>query len=470
MLKISYISLLFLWIQATALNAQTRISGEISSAKSKVITVNYWKDFVYRNDTIKLDRKDSFSTSYQFTIPMYIRIEEDNNVLTPFMLIYPGENLHIKLDKDSTLLTGSASAYNSFIVNLRKSVGLKRQLGQDSMLTYALDQSCAFFKTFRHENSKAIENLTIQNLIGQLKLYPLLMKYSSISDSLKIDTLKSIVKTNRLPETAGNEWLYLDEVNYNNETNKYDHEYLNWLNNFIRITRFHATAKNQFADTDAFLIEKDIIRSIFPASPLRTALLAFNLHFRIKNYTEYPYLLADVDKYITEFSQEIGSKEYMSAITRTYTESKSFLGNLAKGAKAPNFNLKDLTGKSVSIKDFKGKVVYLDIWASWCGPCLKEMPYIKVLKEKYKDQQLEIISISIDTKQEAWKKKISDLNLTGIQLIDDLGSTKSKIAKDYRIAGVPHFVLIDKNGKIASASAPLPSNTKLEEEINKLLK
>lgn len=98
------------------------------------------------------------------------------------------------------------------------------------------------------------------------------------------------------------------------------------------------------------------------------------------------------------------------------------------------------------------------------------MPHIATLKEKYKDKDLEIISISIDTKIVAWQKEIKDLQLTGVQLIDDTGSEKSKIAKDYYVSGVPHFVLIDKRGKIALTSAPRPSETSLlEKAIDGLL-
>lgn len=81
-----------------------------------------------------------------------------------------------------------------------------------------------------------------------------------------------------------------------------------------------------------------------------------------------------------------------------------------------------------------------------------------------------MITISIDTRVDAWRAKITAMKMGGIQLIDSNGSVNSKIAKDYKIYGVPHFVLIDKKGCIASASAPRPSlEAEVEKQINALL-
>lgn len=98
------------------------------------------------------------------------------------------------------------------------------------------------------------------------------------------------------------------------------------------------------------------------------------------------------------------------------------------------------------------------------------MPYLQKLREKYALKDVAFVAISIDTDTNKWLKKIKDLKLAGIQLIDKFGSQNSKIATDYKVHGVPHYVLIDKNGKIASAFAPIPSSgSEIESELNKLL-
>src|SRR5690606_21392400 len=115
--------------------------------------------------------------------------------------------------------------------------------------------------------------------------------------------------------------------------------------------------------------------------------------------------------------------------------------------------------------------VYIDIWATWCGPCLKEIPAIKKLKSDYKGKNLEIISISIDEEKdfEKWKKMIAEKQLKGIQLFADK-DWNSEFIKAYGIDAIPRFLLIDTDGKIINSDAPRPSSPSLKELINKYLK
>ena len=180
--------------------------------------------------------------------------------------------------------------------------------------------------------------------------------------------------------------------------------------------------------------------------------------------------LAGAGDFITDFRKENFNTGLLPVIKKLYSSQLASIGSLSKSAVAPAFKLPDTKGKPVRLSDFKGKVVYLDIWATWCGPCLKEIPYMERLKEKFRDKNVEMITISIDTKVDAWLAKVAAMKMEGIQLIDNDGSTNSKIAKDYKIHGVPHFVLIDKKGRIASAFAPRPSEeVEVEKQINELL-
>ncbi|MFB3388114.1 TlpA family protein disulfide reductase [Flavobacterium sp. LAR06] len=117
------------------------------------------------------------------------------------------------------------------------------------------------------------------------------------------------------------------------------------------------------------------------------------------------------------------------------------------GSIAPKFTLIDMNGKTVSLDDFKGKYVLIDFWASWCGPCREELPYIKELYKKYHNQGFEIISVAKDDKTESWKKAIVNEN---IESWNHLFATKdnSTIITDYFVNGIPHKLLIDKNGLI----------------------
>ena len=115
------------------------------------------------------------------------------------------------------------------------------------------------------------------------------------------------------------------------------------------------------------------------------------------------------------------------------------------GSPAPNFTFPDLTGKKVSLSDYKGRVVFLNIWATWCPPCVDEMPSMEKLYKKFKGDQFEILAVSIDGEgRKAVVPFMRRLNLTFPALLD----RKGKIKNIYRVTGIPESFIIDKNGII----------------------
>ena len=155
----------------------------------------------------------------------------------------------------------------------------------------------------------------------------------------------------------------------------------------------------------------------------------------------------------------------------TYFKEKLEMKTLfAKGTPSPIFtNYENHNGKTSSLSDFKGKYVYIDIWATWCGPCKVEIPYLKKLESKYHDRNIEFVSISVDddrrsgTMEKAhadWKIMVAEKELTGVQLFTGKG-WEADFVKNYKVSGIPRFILIDPNGDIVDADAPRPSSKKL---------
>lgn len=143
------------------------------------------------------------------------------------------------------------------------------------------------------------------------------------------------------------------------------------------------------------------------------------------------------------FSPEIKNSEK----GKEMTEKLKYFNQSKVGSVAPKFTLKDSNGKTVSLDDFKGKYVLIDFWASWCGPCREELPYVKELYKRYHQQGFEIISITKDEKSDLWKKAIEKEKIepwTHFSLLEN----HSNIDKEYFVNGIPHKLLIDKNGMI----------------------
>ncbi|OOG17948.1 hypothetical protein BWD42_11660 [Sphingobacterium sp. CZ-UAM] len=112
---------------------------------------------------------------------------------------------------------------------------------------------------------------------------------------------------------------------------------------------------------------------------------------------------------------------------------------------APDFTLNDEKGVAVKLSDFKGKYVLLDFWASWCAPCRKEMPFVKAAFEKYNSPKFTILSVSIDTEPEKWRKALTDEKMPWKQLLDD---SNQQVSTLYNVAFIPMNFLIDPTGKI----------------------
>ncbi len=137
---------------------------------------------------------------------------------------------------------------------------------------------------------------------------------------------------------------------------------------------------------------------------------------------------------------------------------------------AIDLELEGLDGKSFKLSDLKGKVVYLDIWASWCGPCRKEFPAAKALKEKLskKDKKnIEFLYISIDNTETVWKMAIKELEIEGVHGISKGGWGSEATAK-FGVHSIPRYLIFDKKGKVVDGNAPRASDPRLLEMLRKL--
>ncbi|MCD7939743.1 MAG: TlpA family protein disulfide reductase [Bacteroides intestinalis] len=144
--------------------------------------------------------------------------------------------------------------------------------------------------------------------------------------------------------------------------------------------------------------------------------------------------------------------------------------DVANGQEAFDFKFKNADDKEIALSDFRGKVVYIDVWATWCGPCLKEIPHLKKLEADYKDKNIVFLGVSIDSQKDytKWKEFLKQERLVGIQLF--AGDKAKDISKPYKITGIPRFILVGKDGKIISADAPRPSSTEVRKMLDAALR
>jgi len=137
------------------------------------------------------------------------------------------------------------------------------------------------------------------------------------------------------------------------------------------------------------------------------------------------------------------------------------------------FDYENHKGGKTALKDLEGKLVYIEVWATWCGPCIKEMPYLTEIIKEYKDNEnIVFVNISIDAINEydKWRTMVPAKNVGGIQLLAD-NSLESEFMKYYSVGLIPRSIMLDAEGKIISQHAPRPSSkdirTFIDENLNK---
>ena len=141
------------------------------------------------------------------------------------------------------------------------------------------------------------------------------------------------------------------------------------------------------------------------------------------------------------------------------------------GSISPSFDYENFKGGKTKLEDLRGKYVYIDVWATWCGPCRAEIPHLQKVEEQYKGKNIAFVSLSVDEAKdyEKWKKMVADKSLGGIQLIADK-NWNSDFVTAYSINSIPRFILIDPKGNIVNADAARPSDPELQVLFDSLLK
>lgn len=180
---------------------------------------------------------------------------------------------------------------------------------------------------------------------------------------------------------------------------------------------------------------------------------------------EFPAFETIVTQLVNSFGDSPTVKEVNKSLTDIKTK-RDAANLLAPGKMAPDFTDTKTDGTKLSLSDLRGKVVLLDFWASWCGPCRKENPNVVRLYNQYKDKGFTVMSVSMDQDKEKWINAIDADHLVWQNHVCDLKGWASEAGKKYQVTGIPFTVLIDQEGKIIKTNL---RGEALELELQKIL-
>ncbi|MBS1689979.1 MAG: TlpA family protein disulfide reductase, partial [Bacteroidetes bacterium] len=176
--------------------------------------------------------------------------------------------------------------------------------------------------------------------------------------------------------------------------------------------------------------------------------------------------LAESEQAMAGFKQRFPHSSY----TAMLNEKLALKRKLNPGEPELDFAIHTIDGKDIKLSDLKGKVVMLDFWASWCMPCIAEMPYAAKIEQEYKDKDVVFLYVSVDEDDNAWKNAIQKRNIEGMHM-RATGGMEGPLAKQYDVEGIPSYFLIDKKGNYAMVNSLRPSDSdRLKAIIDSLLK
>jgi thiol-disulfide isomerase/thioredoxin len=451
-------SVLFLLVFLTAIGSvlaqgkgvKTKISGKIINADKEYYMMRHRDNL----DTLFVDGNGAFAVNIMLAQAEECKIIVGKGMVKMYVL--PGDEAYIELyaDKPASPPTygGKSTVYSNLFTEISKNetrysrnvhpkvmnpVSPARALAvEDSILALRIafvEKYCTDNKlesAFRDYHVEAMKYLSLSELCNYKKSSP---NYSA--DSLKSERPAFDAALTRLP---------IDNIKmlYSDYYQQYVRSYISGIAGFAMV----------FDGPEDYPEYYD--RQI--AEALRSL-----KNEEVKNYMIKELAIEamretgtrDISKFMSTFEKNCSNELMRTRVMKIW----STYASIQPGATCPEIECYDSNGKTIRLADLKGKALYIDVWATWCGPCKREIPMLKELEAAYHGKDIEFVSISTDKDVEAWKAFVVKESLGGLQ-VHQSENFDFTISKHFIVNSIPRFILIDAEGKIVSADAPRPSS------------
>ena len=432
-----------------AKSGSIEISGKVLHHTEKTIAINHLnhRELI----SAKLDADGNFSISTTIEAGYYFLQYGRNST---YIYLYPKDDLKVEFDaknfERTLVFRGVGSARNNYLV---------KKAEKDTELTQDLE---AFYKVNEATFLENLDNVKITHL-GLLSKYKVEDFFKEEEKkSLEYDRLLSIQNYKSSYEFYLGEEITpsidfyepIKNVPLDNKEDYSKQPYYRYLVNSIWSDRIDAAS-----NVNKML---KVLRKV-PSQEVAISLVN-GFYSKISSNKERAKDYLDLIKKVTKHQAfiEAAEKKYQEVLAAD---------NLKKGSTSPIFEYENMGGDIVSLNDLKGNYVYIDVWATWCAPCLKQIPYLKKLEERFHDKNIVFVSISVDKKEskDSWRRLVENKKLGGIQLFAD-NSFDSEFMEAFAVNSIPRFILIDPDGNILNPEAPRPSYDKTIAILDELLK
>ena len=442
------------------------LSGIVTNPKGESVTVRGPKDFKVE---ALLDSTGYFAVEFNLENPGFYSFRHGGENST--MYLYPGYEINITLETgefDETLTyEGPGSEYNNYLAGLylldedlaKENPYQERYLADAptfaAKAAYDTSQKIKYAKQIG-QKMKLDQEFVEEQCMGfryeeyiALADYPMGAAYYQEIDIEDIEVPEGYL-------TIG------DELPMDNEAMLEHQTYLRYVKSRLRtatkdeIAVMEEAGENVSNELLAHSLKMKLVDKILTTEKVKNHFLqAAMMDAVTQSGTQ------DLTELVAEFKTLCSNQECITAVE----EEVASWGHLWEGKPAPGFEYASIDGDQVSLASLNGTAVYIDVWATWCGPCRREIPHLKDLEHDMHGQNVAFVSVSVDEDKEAWKAMVADKELGGIQLFGD-AAWESSICENYKIMGIPRFILIGPDGNIISADAPRPSSG---EEIREMI-
>ncbi|MGB1042814.1 MAG: TlpA family protein disulfide reductase [Tenacibaculum sp.] len=429
------------------------ITGKIENADFEELAVS--KAFRKYSHMVKVNEDGTFTDTIRTNPGRYTFYEVKGENSTEFYFD-KGDQIHISYDandhKNTLTFTGKGSEASAYMI---KSKDKLKQL-REAKKGYALIDSSytieAAKKQIEKTTNKRLEELNAEKGLSKDFIAQETRKIKAkgvatlMDQHLVLGGVEKMMTTLEFPDAFLKEMK--TEIDWNNHQDSEDLIPIMRMQGFYNAANGFKIAADKNISRTRGIIE--FIKTNYTNKKVKGDLL-------LQNFMALMTEEDDITAIFNDFKALDVPEESKAEFKKVYDEALP----ISKGQLSPKFeNYENYAGGTTSLDDFKGNYVYIDLWATWCNPCKKEIPDLKKLEKEYHGKNIEFVSISCDVqKQKAlWQKTVKDLDLTGVQLITD-NDFNTPFVRAYKANTIPRFILIDPEGKIVKNNAPKPSDS-----------
>lgn len=436
-------------------NQEIQLRGNFMHSQSDSVTLktNKLKQLQYQKDTlikIKITKEGSFKQTLNID-PGYYLIESNSQNIPIYL--NAGYDLDIKSDsaKKKVVFAGKGKNENNYLIS--------KSEFEDSISAY---NHYSYYSKFNEQQFLEFLNSVEKARMDLLNDYPLESYFQFLeSKSATIDKAHNLLTYPFVRKKVDTDYEKSDGYPDPIEQIEVNNEKLLNIPHF-KLFLFLYVIDHVVNENETYSVGNSYLRYINSKSfPVTNEKIKEELLYKTAENTISK--AEDLESFYDTFMNTSNNKAHKDEITEKYLE----LVKLEKGKPIPYLELTDINGVNIKLNDFKDSLIYIDIWANWCKPCIEEIPSLIQLQKKFKDDKIKFITIAIESEKDKIAKLIESYDLKSINIFDK--EKEKKIKEIFQISGLPRYLLINKNGIIYDISAKRPSNKELETEINSLL-